>query len=44
MGCERKTKDLDNMQCIKDEDDIVYVQERNIKDKWNDEDEDDRLG
>jgi len=33
-GMERKTRDLDQVKCIKDEEDRVLVQERDIKDIW----------
>ena len=33
MGRERKTKDLDQVKCIKDEEGRVLVQERDIKDR-----------
>ena len=33
-GRERKTRDLDQVKCIKDEEGIVLVQERDIKDRW----------
>jgi len=31
---ERKTRDLDQMKCIKDEEGRVLVQERDKKDRW----------
>jgi len=33
-GREKKTRDLDQVKCIKDEKDRVLVQERGIKDRW----------
>jgi len=33
-GRERKTRDLDQVKCIKDEEGRVLVQERDIKDRW----------
>ena len=33
-GRERKTRDLDQSKCVKDEEGRVLVQERDIKDRW----------
>jgi len=33
-GQERKTRDLDQVKCIKDAEGRVLVQERDIKDRW----------
>jgi hypothetical protein len=33
-GQERKTRDLDQVKCIKDEEGRVLVQERDIWDRW----------
>lgn len=34
QGRERKTRDLDQEKCVKDEDGKVLVQEKDIKDRW----------
>ena len=33
-GRERKIRDLDQVKCIKDDEDRVLVQEKDIKDRW----------
>ena len=34
-GRERKTRDLDQVKCVKDEEDKVLVHEKDIKERWN---------
>lgn len=35
MGQERKTRYLDQVKCINDEEGAILVHEEDIKDRWN---------